>query len=157
MKQIDRYLRAIKFFLPKPHQNDILAEISEDIHSQIDDLEAERGRKLNDAEIAAVLKKRGSPNLVAGAYLPQKYLIGPAWYPLYCWVLTLVILLVQVPLFVKMCIRDRREGALGQVGDRPPLPVTHHHIHQHLFSRCLDGGLLLSLRASRRQKKEKCE
>ena len=100
MKQIDRYLRAIKFFLPKPQQNDILAEISEDIHSQIDDLEAERGRKLNDAEIAAVLKKRGSPNLVAGAYLPQKYLIGPAWYPLYRWILTLVILLVQVPLFV---------------------------------------------------------
>ena len=47
-----------------------------------------------------MLTKRGSPNLVAGAYLPQKYLIGPAWYPLYCWVLTLVILLVQVPLFV---------------------------------------------------------
>jgi hypothetical protein len=100
MQQVDRYLAAVKYWLPLSQQDDILAELSEDIHSQIDELETERERTLTDAEVAAVLKKRGDPVAVASGYLPQQYLIGPALYPLYRFVLRLVIFWVQLPLFV---------------------------------------------------------
>ena len=37
MEIIQRYLHAIEFWLPKGQRHDILAEISEDIHSQIEE------------------------------------------------------------------------------------------------------------------------
>ena len=35
MELLQRYLKAIEFWLPAGEKQDILAEISEDIHSQI--------------------------------------------------------------------------------------------------------------------------
>jgi hypothetical protein len=32
---VDRYLQAVRFWLPKRQQEDIIAELSEDLHSQI--------------------------------------------------------------------------------------------------------------------------
>jgi hypothetical protein len=89
MDLIDRYLQAVKFWLPSEQKRDIIAELSEDLHSQIEDKESELGRPLNDAEVEAILKKGGPPMLVAQQYLPQRYLIGPALFPMYCFVLKL--------------------------------------------------------------------
>ena len=77
MELIDRYLHAVKFWLPKAQRDDIIAELSEDIRSQIEDKEAELGRKADDGDVAAILKKCGHPLLVAQRYLPQEHLIGP--------------------------------------------------------------------------------
>ena len=49
MELVDRYLKAVRFWLPKTRQEDILAELSEGIRAQIDEKEAELGRKLTDA------------------------------------------------------------------------------------------------------------
>jgi hypothetical protein len=87
MELIDRYLQAIRFWLPKKQRNDILAELSEDLRSQIEDKEAELGRKMNDVELEALLKQIGDPLLVAGRYLPQQHLVGPVLFPIYCFVL----------------------------------------------------------------------
>ena len=89
MELLDRYLKAVKFWLPSEQKQDIIAELSEDIRSQIEDKESELGRPLNDAEVEAVLKKGGPPMLVAQRYLPQRYLIGPALFPMYWFVLRL--------------------------------------------------------------------
>jgi hypothetical protein len=43
MEMLDRYLHAIEFWLPRAQKKDILAEISEDIHSQIEDEQAGLG------------------------------------------------------------------------------------------------------------------
>jgi len=67
MELIDRYLQAVKFWLPKAQKQDIIAELSEDIRSQVEEKEAELGRKLNDAEVEAILIQRGSPIVVAKA------------------------------------------------------------------------------------------
>lgn len=90
MELLDRYLHAIKFWLPLAQQNDIVAELSEDIRSQIEEREAKLGHKLNDYEVAAVLKERGRPSVVASRYLPQGYLIGPTLFPIYRRVLIIV-------------------------------------------------------------------
>lgn len=89
MELLDRYLKAVQFWLPSEQKPDIIAELSEDLHSQIDDKESELGRPLTDAEVEAVLKKGGPPMLVAQRYHPQRYLIGPALFPMYWFVLKL--------------------------------------------------------------------
>jgi hypothetical protein len=91
MDLIERYLHAVKFWLPRTQQEDILAELSEDLRSQIEDRETELGRKLDEDEVAAILKKRGQPIIVASGYGPRQSLIGPAWFPAYCFVLKLVL------------------------------------------------------------------
>ena len=100
MDLLDRYLQAVRFWLPKAQQDDIIAELSEDLQSQIDDKEHELGRSLSQEEVSAILKGCGSPILVASRYRPQTYLIGPALFPIYGFVLRMVLLFILVPVFL---------------------------------------------------------
>ncbi|HEY6181159.1 MAG TPA: hypothetical protein VIW67_02875 [Terriglobales bacterium] len=59
MELIERYLQAVKFWLPKEQKQDILAELSEDINSQVEEKESELGRSLNQAEVEAILSSAG--------------------------------------------------------------------------------------------------
>ena len=40
---LNRYLQAVRFWLPRTQQQDIIAELSSDLHSQIEDKETELG------------------------------------------------------------------------------------------------------------------
>ena len=97
MELLDRYLQAVGFWLPRKQKKDILAELSEDLRSQIEEKEAELGRKLTECDLEALLKQRGRPVLVANHYLPQQYLIGPTLFPIYRFVLGIVALCYLVP------------------------------------------------------------
>jgi len=97
MELLDRYFQAVRFWLPKTQKQDIIAELSEDICSQIEEKETELGRKLKEGEVEAILKRLGRPVLVAGRYSPQQYLIGPLLFPIYRFVLRLVALFYLVP------------------------------------------------------------
>ncbi len=92
MDLLNRYLQAVRFWLPDPENQDITAELEEDIRSQIEANEAERGRPLNQVEIETILKIWGPPLLVAQRFLPQRYLIGPTLFPVYALVLKLSLL-----------------------------------------------------------------
>jgi len=83
MEMLDRYLQAVKWWLPGTGKDDIVAELREDLRSQVEERESEVGRPLTDAELGAILKSRGRPVAVAGRFLPQQYLIGPTVYPMY--------------------------------------------------------------------------
>jgi hypothetical protein len=100
MELLDRYLQAVRFWLPKSHQEDIIAELSSDLHSQIEERETELGRPLNEAEMEAILTKSGNPILVASRYRPPTQLIGPALFPIYQFVLKVVMLWILVPVFL---------------------------------------------------------
>lgn len=97
MELIDRYLQAVKFWLPKQQKQDIIAELSDDIHTQIEEQETQLGRKLYESDVEALLKGRGNPILVANRYLPQRYLIGPVLFPMYLFVLKTIALCYLVP------------------------------------------------------------
>ncbi len=97
MDVVERYLHAIEFWLPKEQKRDIIAEIAEDLHSQIDDRREQLGRELNEAELAALIKQRGAPVLVANRYVPQRFLIGPVLFPIYVFVLKICSLCYLVP------------------------------------------------------------
>lgn len=91
MELLDRYLKLVKIFLPRAQQDDIIRELSEDIHSQMEEKEAELGRPLNRAEQKQLIGQLGHPALLAGRYGPRRQLIGPELFPFYWRVLTLAL------------------------------------------------------------------
>ncbi len=98
---IDRYLQEVRFWLPrKNRQEDLTAELGEDLRSQVEDREAELGHPLDGSEMAAILRRCGSPMMVAGRLGPQRHLIGPALFPIYEFVLKMVLFWILVPVFI---------------------------------------------------------
>jgi hypothetical protein len=97
MEFLDRYLQAVRFWLPRKQQDDIIAELGDDLRSQIEDRQSSLGRALNEDELVALLRQAGHPMRVAGRYLPQQSLIGPALFPLYQFVLKAVTVGYLVP------------------------------------------------------------
>jgi len=97
MDLVERYLQAVKHWLPTRQRHDIIAELSEDIHSLIEEREASLGRPMTEPEVEAMLLERGRPMLVASRYLPQEYLIGPELFPIYRFVLRIVLLCAGAP------------------------------------------------------------
>jgi hypothetical protein len=91
MALLDRYLLAVRLFLPRAQQKDIIRELSEDIRSGIEDKEGSLGRPLTEAEQEEVIKQFGHPALLAGRYGPPQHLIGPEIFPIYRFVLKLAI------------------------------------------------------------------
>jgi len=97
MELIERYLQAVRFWLPKEQKQDIIAELSEDIRSQVEEKESALGRTLTENEVEMILKERGRPVLVANRYQPQQFLIGPVLFPIYTFVLRVVAVCYLVP------------------------------------------------------------
>ena len=104
MELLDRYLQAVRFWLPKKQRDDIIAELSEDIRSEVDEKESILGRTLSEAELVEILKSRGQPLTVAQHFLPQRYLIGPQIFPVYGMILRGLILYFWLPwLIIWLC------------------------------------------------------
>jgi hypothetical protein len=89
MELLDRYLQAVKKHLPWQRQDDIIAELRSNLEAQLEDKEAALGRPLTNDEAMAWLKQLGSPIQMAAPYQTQQYLIGPAIFPTYRYVLQL--------------------------------------------------------------------
>ncbi|HEX4604044.1 MAG TPA: hypothetical protein VH724_08640 [Candidatus Angelobacter sp.] len=87
MELLDRYLQAVRFWLPRAQQADIITELGDDLRSQMEDKESALGRPLNEDETVALLQQTGHPMRVAGRYQPQQSLIGPTLFPLYRFVI----------------------------------------------------------------------
>jgi hypothetical protein len=101
MELVDRYLEAVRFWLPKTEcQEEILAELADDLRSQIEERESELGRPLDKNEVSEILRRCGRPMVVAARLAPKKYLIGPTLYPIYSFVLKMVLFWILVPVFV---------------------------------------------------------
>jgi hypothetical protein len=87
MDLLERYLQAVRFFLPGRQQDDIVRELSENLLSQMEDRAEELGRPLNGDEQADILRRHGHPMLVAGRYRSHQQLIGPVFFPIYLFAL----------------------------------------------------------------------
>ncbi len=115
---LSRYLQAVRFWLPRSRtQEDLLAELGEDLRSQIEEKETELGRPLDEKEVSDVLKRCGSPMLVAARLGPKGYLIGPTLFPIYTFVLKMVLLWILVPVFLFIVGPVNVASAGGRWGD----------------------------------------
>lgn len=94
MDLLERYLQAVRGYLPKSQQEDILKELRENLRAQIEDQEAGLGRPLNEDEVVAQLKKHGHPMWVATRYRQTRHLIGSTLFPVYWLVMKLILAVV---------------------------------------------------------------
>jgi hypothetical protein len=97
MELVDRYLNAVKDYLPQTEQaaqEDIIAELKDSLLSRFEERETELGRALCAEEQQALVKETGHPMLVASRYMPQQYLIGPSLFPF--WMMALRATLIAV-------------------------------------------------------------
>jgi len=83
MTLVDRYLHAVRFFLPRREQDDIVRELSENLASEIEERSETLDRELSEKELADILRRHGHPIVVAARYAPRRQLIGPVWFPIY--------------------------------------------------------------------------
>ncbi len=104
MDLIERYVQAVRFWLPRASQQDIAAELAEDLRCRKEDSEGALGRPLDEAETAALLAKVGNPLQVAGQYLQEKPLMDPALSMIYRFVVKVVLLWILLPLHVCVAV-----------------------------------------------------
>ncbi|MGI8437910.1 MAG: hypothetical protein ACR2NX_13580, partial [Chthoniobacterales bacterium] len=123
MQLLDRYLTAIKFWLPKTHRDDIAAELAANLQSEIDDRAAERGRPLTDEEIGTLLKQHGSPVLVASRYQGEhrtvtfgRQLIGPLLFPFYWIAVKVSLVLLLIPAIVPSLVLNSTTNLTRELG-----------------------------------------
>jgi hypothetical protein len=83
MTLVERYLSAVRFFLPRRQQDDIVRELSENLTSDIEARSDALGRELTEIEVADILRRHGHPVVVAGRYGQRQQLIGPVFFPIY--------------------------------------------------------------------------
>src|SRR6185436_19256444 len=95
MELLDRYLGVLRVFLPRRQRDDIVREISEEIHEQLLDKEMTLGRRLTVEEQAEVIGRYGHPLITAARYRPQQHLIGPIVFPYY-WIALKFVLAVML-------------------------------------------------------------
>jgi hypothetical protein len=91
MDLIDRYLDAVRLLLPPGERDDITAELRDVLMTRREEKAEQLGRGLTRQEDEALLKEFGHPLAVAGRYGPQRYLIGPELYPVFIFVLRIVL------------------------------------------------------------------
>jgi hypothetical protein len=104
---IEKYLNSVRSALPEAQRDDIVQELSENLHAQIEDKENELGRPIRDAEVEEILKQHGHPMVVASRYRQDKWsvafgpeLIGPEVFPFYVRVLKFNLGISAVVLFI---------------------------------------------------------
>ena len=68
MTLLERYLQAVRFFLPSRQQDDIVRELSENLALRDGGSSETLGRQLTEDEQADILRRHGHPMLVAARY-----------------------------------------------------------------------------------------
>jgi hypothetical protein len=81
---IDRYTAEIARYLPPRTRAAVTAEIGGGLRAQVQATEAHSGRSMTEDEIAALIRMRGHPYVLAQPYRTGRYLlIGPSVLPQY--------------------------------------------------------------------------
>ena len=125
MTLIDRYLYAVRGFLPASSQDDIIRELGEDIRAQAADREEELGRPLTADDEAALLKQFGHPMVLAAKYRRSQQLISPVVFPFFWFALKLALgiaVVVQIAVGIAMVVSGEPAGPI--IGRLAAFPFT---------------------------------
>jgi hypothetical protein len=87
---VERYLLTLRTYLPAGREDDLVAELRENIRAEVEDREERLGRPLTEEERVGLLRSHGHPFLVAGRYRSDgrrlvlgREVIGPALFPFF--------------------------------------------------------------------------
>jgi len=113
---IERYLLAVGTGLPAGLRADVTRELRSLIQDKLQERALESGQAVASGETLSVLRELGAPDQVARRYRPERFLIGPAFYPLFAKV-TRIVLAGALGLVILLAI----VGELVSPGDAPGL------------------------------------
>jgi hypothetical protein len=114
MDLIERYLASVRILLPKRQREDIAAELRDVLTGRREEHAFELGRPLTQEEEERLLRDFGHPVVIAGRYGRQQYLIGQDLYPVYVFVLKLVLVIIGASaLLVGVVSAVASSGAAG--------------------------------------------
>ena len=125
MDLIDRYLNAVRGYLPGRNRDDIVSEIGDDLRARSADREEELGRPLTLDDQAELLRPFGHPMTLAARYRPTQQLISPVLFPFYWLGLRISIgiaVTVQLALGIAMIASGQPGGAV--IGRLASFPFT---------------------------------
>jgi hypothetical protein len=105
MNLIERYIDEVGKNLPNKIRADIQTEIRSTLEDMLEDRAQAAGRPVDDDMIKDVIREYGAPDRVAAAYLPERYLIGPRFYPMFILIIKIVFSVLTVLELVKLGIR----------------------------------------------------
>jgi hypothetical protein len=124
MQLLNRYVTAVKFWLPKKQRADIAAELAANLQSEIDDRASALGRPFTEPEIAALLKQHGPPILVASRYQQEHHtvtfgrqLIGPVVFPFYWIAIKVTLVLLLIPGVIPAVFLSRHGQPFAELGN----------------------------------------
>ena len=119
-EMIERYIYEVVRRLPAKQRDDTGREL----RSLIDDMLEERGKngKTRQENAADALRELGAPSVLAGKYRDdKKYLIGPAYFEQYWFVLKIVLIAVTLGMVVAAIVQGVVWGyetpVAGYIGD----------------------------------------
>ncbi|HUB50771.1 MAG TPA: hypothetical protein VL986_01305 [Terracidiphilus sp.] len=105
MELLDRYLEAVRKYLPWERQDDIIAELRANLEAQLEDKQEELGHTLTPDEAKAWVGQLPPPAVMAGRYRRQQYLIGPGLFPIYSMVLRIAVFWIVIVMVIVGAIR----------------------------------------------------
>ena len=83
MDWVDRYVEAVKRYLPRKQREDIGAELHSALEDKLTEAARETGVPLTEAEVLQLLKAQGHPLKVASGYHEQRIRISEPLFPIY--------------------------------------------------------------------------
>ncbi len=101
---LERYLLGVRRALSGKQRDDIRAEIESFL---LDNLEERfpQSEEISEPQVMGLLHELGSPAKLAAQFSPQRYLIGPRFFPVYILVLRIVVPVVIGALTLSLVIR----------------------------------------------------
>lgn len=95
MQLIDRYVQAVKSYLPIKIRDDIGEELQLLLNEKLDDMRESNDGELNEEAIIEFLKRQGHPMKVAAGYREVSALVSETLFPIYrqalIWVLGIIV------------------------------------------------------------------
>lgn len=131
MDWLERYVGAVKGYLPKKIRDDVGEEIGTVLHDKLEEKEKELGRKLKDEELKNWIGSQKHPLLLAASYQERRELVPAEVFPFYLQALKIALVLVLVIQVAGTGFYILGSGDFGFSG-----------IFKHLFGRLLEAGLL---------------
>lgn len=87
---IDRYVHAVGSSLTNKEREDIQLELRSALQDMLEERGLDPDNPQHEDQIVEMLKEFGSPMEIANSYRPQRYLIGPRYFPIYVQVIKIV-------------------------------------------------------------------
>jgi hypothetical protein len=88
---VERYLLAVGTGLPAGLRADVTRELGSLIQDKLQERSLDSGQPVASGDALSVLRELGPPHQVARRYQPERFLVGPAFYPLFAKVTRIVL------------------------------------------------------------------